>query len=90
MQHLKVEQPLAKDRAKLFLMMSSAPVTNIQLLFVVIMDLDETIADIVKTLESFVVSVKTHQIEFKNKYRDNTFFHYERSQGKSQLMKINN
>lgn len=90
MQHLKVTQPLAEDRAKLFLIMSSAPVTNIQLLFVVIMDLDKTIADIMKTLGSFVVSVKTHQIESKNKYKDNTFFDYERSQGKSQLMKINN
>lgn len=74
MQHLNEPQPLAEDRVKLFLIMSSAPVTNIQLLFVVIMDLDKTIADTMKTLESFVVSVKTHQIESKNKYKDNTFF----------------
>lgn len=90
MQHLKVPQPLAKDRAKLFLIMSSAPVTKVRLLFVVIMDLDKKIADTMKTLESFVVSVKTHRVEFKNKYKANTFFDYERSQGKSQLMKINN
>lgn len=37
------------------------------------MDLDKKIADIMKTLGSFVVSVKTHQIEFKNKYKANTF-----------------
>eukprot|EP00477_Mikrocytos_mackini_P003035 GAHX01003652.1.p2 GENE.GAHX01003652.1~~GAHX01003652.1.p2 ORF type:complete len:59 (+),score=4.47 GAHX01003652.1:292-468(+) len=56
MQHINITQPLAEDRAKLFLIMSSAPVTNIQLLFVVIMDLDKTIADIMKTLESFVLA----------------------------------
>lgn len=57
----------------LFLMMSSAPVTKVQSLFVVIMYLDKTIADTVKTLESFVVSIKTPQFEFINKYKANTF-----------------
>lgn len=68
-----MSQPLAKDRAKLFLIMSSALVTKFQLLFVVIMDLEKKIADTMKTLESFVVSVKTHRVEFKKKYKANTF-----------------
>lgn len=37
------------------------------------MDLEKKIADTMKTLESFVVSVKTHRVEFKNKYKANTF-----------------
>lgn len=52
---------MVEDRVILFLTMSSAPVTNVQSPVVVIMDLDNTIADTVKTLESFVVSVKTNQ-----------------------------
>lgn len=57
MQHLRVLQLLVEARVILFLMMSSAPVTKVQSLFVVIVDLDKTIADTVKTLESFVVSI---------------------------------
>lgn len=48
--------PLVEARAILFLTMSSAPVSKVQLLFVVIMDLDKTIADTMKTLESFVLT----------------------------------
>lgn len=57
MQHLRVLQLLVEARVILFLMMSSAPVSKVQSLFVVIVDLDKTIADTVKTLESFVVSI---------------------------------
>lgn len=60
--------------------MSSAPVTNVQSLYVVIMDLDKMTADTVKTLESFAVSVKTHQFEYIDEFQANTFF--ERGQGK--------